>query len=232
LKGKNIMIFTIGIMCFLLMYVTFIQLKTVEVTDVTAIKNMRETELRTALSNWKTRYEEVNKKLEETKVKANEYREKINNNQEASELLEKELAQLNMLVGKTNVIGEGILITLSDGDEDTYKTINAYDLMHLVNELRLAGAEAISINDERIVQTTDIVDVNNSFVVISGQRVVSPYTIKAIGNQTYLESALITKNGYVDTLKASEKSVTIEKSKNVAINKYNGEIELKYVTSK
>jgi len=214
------------------MYVTFIQLKTVEVTDVTAIKNMRETELRTALSNWKTRYEEVNKKLEETKVKANEYREKINNNQEASELLEKELAQLNMLVGKTNVIGEGILITLSDGDEDTYKTINAYDLMHLVNELRLAGAEAISINDERIVQTTDIVDVNNSFVVISGQRVVSPYTIKAIGNQTYLESALITKNGYVDTLKASEKSVTIEKSKNVAINKYNGEIELKYVTSK
>jgi len=73
---------------------------------------------------------------------------------------------------------------------------------------------------------------NNSFVVISGQRVVSPYTIKAIGNQTYLESALITKNGYVDTLKASEKSVTIEKSKNVAINKYNGEIELKYVTSK
>ena len=232
MKGKNIMIFTIGIMCFLLMYVTFIQLKTVEVTDVTAIKNMRETELRTALSNWKTRYEEVNKKLEETKVKANEYREKINNNQEASELLEKELAQLNMLVGKTNVIGEGILITLSDGDEDTYKTINAYDLMHLVNELRLAGAEAISINDERIVQTTDIVDVNNSFVVISGQRVVSPYTIKAIGNQTYLESALITKNGYVDTLKASEKSVTIEKSKNVAINKYNGEIELKYVTSK
>ena len=72
----------------------------------------------------------------------------------------------------------------------------------------------------------------NSFIVISGQRVVSPYIIKVIGNQTYLESALITKNGYVDALKASEKSVTIEKSKNVRIKKYNGEMELKYVTSK
>ena len=88
------MIFTIGIMCFLLMYVTSIQLKTVEVTDVTAIKNMRETELRTALSDWKTKHEEVNKKLEETKLKVNEYKEKVNNNQEASELLQKEATVL------------------------------------------------------------------------------------------------------------------------------------------
>lgn len=232
MKGKNIMIFTIGIMCFLLIYVTFVQLKTVEVTDVTAIKNMRETELRTALSDWKTKYEEVNKKLEETNVKVNEYKDKVNNNQEASELLQKELDQLNILVGKTDVIGEGIILTLTDGTDESYATISAYDLMNLVNELRLAGAEAISINGERIIFSTDIVDVNNSFVVISGQRIVSPYTIKAIGNQTYLESALITKNGYVDTLKASEKSVTIEKSKNVTINKYDGEMELKYVTSK
>jgi len=231
-KGKNIMIFTIGIMCFLLIYITFVQLKTVEITDVTAIKNMRETELRTALSDWKTKYEEVNKKLEETNVKVNEYKEMVNNNQEASELLLKELNQLNMLVGKTDVVGEGIVVTLTDGPNESYKTINAYDLLSLVNELRLAGAEAISINEERIISTTDIVDVNNSFVVISGQRVVSPYSIKAIGNQAYLESALITKNGYVDTLKASEKVVTIEKSKNVTINKYDGEMKLKYVTSK
>jgi len=226
------MIFTIGIMCFLLMYVTFIQLKTVQVTDVTAIKNMRETELRTALSDWKTKYEEVNKKLEETNLKLNEYKEKVNNNQEASELLQKELNQLNMLIGKTNITGEGIIITLADGTDDSFATISSYDLMNLVNELRLAGAEAISINDERIITLTDIVNVNNSFIVIGGERVVSPYTIKAIGNQTYLESALITKNGFVDTLKASEKQVTIEKSKNVTINKYNGEMELKYVTSK
>lgn len=232
MKGKNIMIFTIGVMCFLLIYVTFIQLKTVEITDVTAIKNMRETELRTALSDWKTKYEEVNKKLEETNVKVNEYKDKVNNNQEASELLQKELNQLNMLVGKTDVVGEGIIITLTDGTDESFATISSYDLLNLVNELRLAGAEAISINDERIISSTDIVNVNNSFIVISGQRVVSPYIIKVIGNQTYLESALITKNGYVDALKASEKSVTIEKSKNVRINKYNGEMELKYVTSK
>ena len=214
------------------MYVTFIQLKTVGITDVTAIKNMRETELRTALSDWKTKYEEVNKKLEETNVKVNEYKEKVNNNLEASELLQKELNQLNMLLGKTDVVGEGIIITLTDGTDESFATISSYDLMNLVNELRLAGAEAISINDERIISTTDIVDVNNTFIVISGQRIVSPYTIKAIGKQTYLESALLTKNGYVDALKASEKEVTIDKSNNVRINKYNGEMELKYVTSK
>lgn len=48
--------------------VMFMQFKTIEETDITAIENMRETELRAAISEWKGKYEETQALLEETKI--------------------------------------------------------------------------------------------------------------------------------------------------------------------
>ena len=122
----------IGIICVILITVMFAQFKTVEETDITGIETAREAELQTMLSSWKTKYEEIEEKLTDTKSKINEYNEKIQSNQEASELLDEELEQSNLLVGKTNVQGEGIIITLKDNEE---KSIEASDLRTLINEL-------------------------------------------------------------------------------------------------
>lgn len=227
MKGKLTMIITIGIMFALLLYVMFMQFKTVEETDITEIENMREAELRTETANWKTKYEETNKKYEEVLQTIKEYETKIENNQEASELLEKELKEANMLLGKTDVQGSGIVVTLSDNKQ---QKIEIYDILQLVNELNLAGAEAISINDERIIATTDIKEVNSIYIVINGQRISSPYVVKAIGNQTYLESGLTTKDfGYIDrVIKAYDKTATVERQNNIKILKYSGEMKLKY----
>ena len=188
---------------------------------------MREAELRTETANWKTKYEETNKKYEEVLQTIKEYETKTENNQEASELLEKELKEANMLLGKTDVQGNGIVITLSDNRQ---QKIEIYDILQLVNELNLAGAEAISINDERIITTTDLKEVNSMYIVINGQRISSPYVIKAIGNQTYLESGLTKKDyGYIDrVIKAYDKTATVERQNNIKILKYSGEMKFKY----
>ena len=227
MKGKLTMTITIGIMCTVLLYVMLVQFKTVEETDITEIENMREGELRTGVANWKTKYEDVSKKYEETTKTIREYEDKITNNQEASELLQEELERANMLLGKTDVQGEGIVITLSDNRE---KKIEIYDILQLINELKLAGAEAISINDERIIATTDIKEVNSMYIVVDGKRITSPYVVKAIGNQTYLESGLTTKDyGYIDrVIKAYDKTATVERQDNVKILKYAGEMKLQY----
>ena len=47
------------IVCIVLVSVMLMQFRTVEQTDITAIETMRESELRTLLSEWKARYEEV-----------------------------------------------------------------------------------------------------------------------------------------------------------------------------
>ena len=226
-KGKVTMTITLGIICFVLVFVMFMQFKTVEQTDITQIETMRETELKDALADWKIKYQETNESLTQTRQKNEEYKQKDDSNQEANELLTKEVSQTNLMSGKVDVQGEGIIITLTDTDE---KSVASLDLVNLVNELVLAGAEAISINDNRVVNMTDIVDIGNQFIVINSQRISSPYIIKAIGEKMYLQSALTIKSGFVDRIKASGINVSIDIKNNVKILKYDGDkSNFKYV---
>ena len=219
MKNKNVMAVIIGFVCVILVGVMFAQFKTVEETDITGIETAREAELQTMLSSWKTKYEEIEEKLKDTKNKITEYEQKINLKEETSELLEEELGQTNLLVGKTNVIGDGVIITLQDNNE---KSIVASDLRTLVNELKLAGAEAISINDKRILNMTEIVDVNGR-ILINEDATVSPFVVKAIGDQTYLSSALSLKNsGFVDSYNKVGKTVEMREQKNISILAYSG----------
>ena len=139
------------IVCVSFVSVMLMQFKTVEETDITDIENMREAELRKSLAEWKSKYEETSSSLEKTNQKIAEYQEKMEKNEATSELIDKELEQSNLVVGRTDVTGEGVIVTLNDGKEEN---ISAWDLIYLVNELRYAGAEAISINDIRIISST------------------------------------------------------------------------------
>lgn len=228
-KGKVTVVITMVIACIALTFVMFMQFKIVNETDITSIETMRESELRAELANWKSKYDEVEKKYEEVNSKISEYKTNSQTNNENGELLKSELEQVNMALGKTDVQGEGIVITLRDTDNKEIRKVNADDLISIVNSLRLAGAEAISINDERVINMTDIVTISDSFIKINGQRILAPYIIKAIGNQSYLESALVGNGGYVDLLKKDEQDVSLEKENKVKINKYNGEITYKYM---
>lgn len=223
---------TIGLICFVLTYVMFMQFKTVEQTNITEIENLTETDLREKIASWKAKYEDVNEKLVESEEKLTEYKLKREGNLEASELLEKELLQAEVIAGVTDVIGNGIVVTLTNNSNT--EEIDADTLIFLINELNLAGAEAISINDQRITNMSDIVDIYTSdgahFILVNKKRVVAPYTIKAIGDQKYLESALTTKTvGFIDQF---SENATLEKQNNIIIPKYSGEIKTEYATIK
>lgn len=224
-KSKISVSITICIICFIIVYVMCIQFKTVSKINVSEIETMRETELREALAEWKEKYRDVSEELNINKNKIDEYREKIESNEEAGELLQEELENAKMLLGLTDVKGTGVIINLSDNNE---KTIISTDLMDLINELNSAGAEAISINDQRIVSMTDIVDVGD-FIMINKKRTTSPYTIKAIGDLTYLQSALNIKKGFIDKYQTDGYAISMTSSSEVVINKYEGEMTLDYV---
>lgn len=227
-KGKMAMTITIGIACFALVTVMMMQFKVVNEIDITEIENMQEAELKTELANWKTRYEEIDAQYEETTQRIEEYKSDEVSNNEASQLVREELEQTNTLLGLTDVHGEGIVITLKSGEGIT--AISADDLLIIVNALKFAGAEAISINDERIVNTTDIVDIlDGSFIKVNGQRILEPYVIKVIGNQSHMESSVTGNGGKVEELQTLGHTITIEKDNDITIGKYNGKIETKYI---
>ena len=236
-KGKITVCITIAIACFVLAIVMSMQFKVVKETDITSIETMREEELRTELANWKKMYKEAQEQYDEKSTKLAEYKEKEQSEEESSKLVEKELEQTNMYLGKTDVEGQGITIKIQDvnnqdentSEEDATKPISAEDLLVVVDYLKLAGAEAISINGERIINMTDIVDVgSNSLIFVNQQRILAPYIIKAIGDPTKLESTLLGNGGYVEELRNYGFNVDIDKGK-VSIPKYSKEIGHKYI---
>lgn len=228
-KDKITISIIIGLMFFALTIVIFVQFKTIKYTDINALETMQESELRKEITGIKTKYEETLAKLEETNGMIKEYEETINTDKEASILLQEELIQSRNILGKNDVYGEGIIVTLTDVEVGKYGKVYAKDLIELVNQLKESGAEAISINDQRIVLNSYISDINSTYISINGKWLVSPYVVKAIGDTTYLESGLSQKQyGYLDSKKNEGKDVKLEKSKNISINAYNGTLEFKY----
>ena len=225
MKGKLTITISIGLTAVIFAAVMFAQFKTVEQTNITEIEAMRESELRTELSSWKSKYDEINLKYEEISKKVEEYKQQMKDNVDATTLIKNDIAENEKYLGYSDVEGEGLVITLEDNSK---KEITSDDLLNLVNQLKLAGAEAISINDERVVNTTDITIVNGAFVFVNGKRLSSPYTVKVIGNQKYLDSAISIKYGYIDEITANGKTISYVPVKSVKINKYKGDLSMKY----
>lgn len=225
-KGQATITITISIIFLVLTAVIFLQFKTINQTDITSLENMREEELRTEISNNKTKIEDIKKQIEETNQRIEEYKVAIEKGVEASELLEQELEKQNNILGRNAVKGSGVIITLTDTRS---ARITSEDLRELLNELKLAGAEAISINGQRIVYDSYIVDIGDTFIRVNGQKIVSPYEVKAIGNTTYLESGLSEKQyGYIDTKLEEGKDVVLKREDNILINKYTGNLSMEY----
>ena len=228
-KGKITVVITIAIACFALTTIMFMQFKIVNETDITSIETMREEELRGELANWKQMYKDAEEQYKAKVEKLKEYKEKQQSTVESSELVKNELEQTDMYLGKTDVQGQGIVITIKDMNVEDVEPITADDLLIIVDYLKLAGAEAISINEERIINMTDIVYVNNSVIYVNQQRVLSPYVIKAIGNATNLESTLLGNGGYVEQLRNIGFDISIDKDNKITIPKYSKEIGYRYI---
>lgn len=225
MKAKITMTISIACTALILTMVMFTQFKTVDETDITAIETMRETELRSELASWKTKYEELETKIDENENRINEYKSELENDANASSILENEVKEVESYLGNTSLKGQGIVVTLKDNDT---RDIIHSDLLELVNELNIAGAEAISINDERIVSGSEIVLVNNTMILVNTKRVAGPYVVKAIGDKQYLQSALTIKDGYVDLIKSDGKDIEYYVDDNIIIPAYDGEQVLQH----
>lgn len=146
-----------------------------------------------------------------------------------------DLEKYKLSTGVLDVEGPGLLITIKDpANTDEYQqgfSVIMYNyelLLSLVNKLKEAGAEAISINEQRIVSTTEI-SIASSNVNINGIATAPPYYIKAIGNPTTLNDAINIRSGIVESMKLKYNlSVFTEKKDSILIPRYTGTIKFKY----
>ena len=175
--------------------------------------------------------ENVKERLDETEKKLNEYMESISDTDKTIQLLQQEVSELNVVSGLTEVKGKGIIITVKDAEvlnplylaED--QIVHDNDLLQIVNELRAGGAEAISINNQRLTALSAIRCVGPS-ILVNDVKIGAPFVIKAIGNVDYLYSGINLSGGVVDIMRKYGISIEVERSENVVIPKYEGSIKI------
>lgn len=152
----------------------------------------------------------------------------------AGAAMREELAKMNMIAGLTPVRGPGIIVVLQDspaelqlGTDPNNYLIHDYDLLNIVNELKAAGAEAISINGQRLVASSEIRCAGPT-IMINATRIASPFEIRAIGDPATLESSLRLRGGYVEQMELWGARVKIQRQENIEIPAYKGSIKFEY----
>ncbi len=233
MKNKEFII-TITIICFILGLMLTMQLKTVQVNEDKT--NARTSEVQAQYAELKKNYDAKLVEIEELNKVLEEYR-KAETDEETVELLKAELKKAQQDAGLTNVRGAGLTVVMEDSLADFGSGIdlNNYlvhdeDILKVVNELKSAGAEAISVNNQRIISTSEIRCAGTT-IFINGERIGAPFTIKAIGDPALLESAMTMRGGNVDILKEWGIRFTITRESDIVITKYNKAISSQYLTT-
>ncbi len=126
-----------------------------------------------------------------------------------------EMDKLNIITGATELIGPGLTITI-----DRYMPILYIDIINIVNELWAAGAEAISINDQRITANSAIFyaeNSNNVFLTVNNHKIEYPVVIMAIGDAANLEKGLTIPGGIMDNLALFGAYPVLEKKDEITV---------------
>lgn len=226
----------IGIALFFLSMMLAAQMKSMSDTEE-LIAGKRETQLADELVTLQRKYDDLKSKYDDSAKIVEEYQNNSSTNNTLIASMKDQIQSLSAMSGVTDLKGEGIVITLNDGTKTSDASVRSDTLVHdsdlltVVNELKAAGAEAISINGQRIIATSAIRCVG-PVIQVNYQKVAAPFEIKAIGNAQYLESAMTIKNGVVDLLKEYGVSVTVSRQNNVEIPKYEGEQNFKNASVK
>lgn len=233
MKKKQIAI-TLGIMCFILVLGIMVQLNTIEDAVSTVGQSRTDSSLKDEVLKWKEEHDKAYEELQNVEKELEKERQVSISNDETSVEKQEKLKELNAYLGLTDVVGEGIIITVQDNTSSILGTagdlVHDGDLRKIVGEIKNTNAEAISINGQRIVQSTTINCVG-ALIQVNNESIGSPFVIKVIGDKNTLYNNLLRPGSYLDELEAAGLIVTAEKSDEITIEKYKGVLTDKYLKS-
>ncbi|MFI3227267.1 MAG: DUF881 domain-containing protein [Clostridia bacterium] len=231
--------YAIALTCMLLAIVVTLQAKSVmqnkEVTTSNSIA--RAESLQISLLEEQQKTSDLYEQLELYRDEIELYSKAASEAGGYSQILNEQLSQAQIVAGLTDVQGPGVTVTMKDSetvnvsglDENNF-IIHDEDILRVINVLRDSGAEAISLNGERIIATSEI-SCSGSTVSVNNTRYSAPYVIKAIGSAVDMAGALEMRQGVVDILGQWGIEISVKQESNIIIEAFDGIISNKYITT-
>lgn len=208
-----------GILCLILTFAITVQLRVSSLSESESSQTKITDKLKDEIFRLNDENVKLAEKFQNTTSELDDARNQAAQNDSSSKDTSELIKKYTIVSGKTDVTGQGIIIKYKPSDNEAKADI-VKDLRDIVNEIKNAGAEAIEINNQRIVGTTAIEMVKNK-IEINDTEVSGNFIIKAIGDSNLMYSGLIRPGGTIENIRASGVSIEINSENTIKINKYN-----------
>lgn len=207
-----------GILCLILSIAITLQLRVTNTSESTSSQQKVTDNLRDQILLLNDENIKLTERLQTTTDNLSKIRDEAAENDssdlEKSSLIKKYITFL----GYTDVYGKGLSIKYIP-KEDEYKSDTAKDLRDIVNELKNVGVEAISINGQRIINTSSIEMVRNK-IEINNTEIEEPYIIEVIGDANMINNGITRPGGIIESIRSTGVKITINLKEKVKINKF------------
>lgn len=238
LKNYHLVLFVVGFVMGVLLIFQFKLVNIPESKDKTETETTSE-QVTTSLVNEISEAKELRNSLKEkSQGLITELDDLANVEPELSEM-KSEMDLYRIEAGFAEVIGSGVEVTLDDnaessseneklGDPNLY-LLHDEDILKVLNELRAGGAEALSLNGQRLLSISEVQCVGPTILVNKTHRLTPPFIITAIGDSDNMEKSLNMTGGVVDSLKVWGIHINIEKKDELIVPAYSGGLNYEYV---
>lgn len=238
MKKEIQLLIIFAVMSMALTYGICIQMKTVNNNGTTVNLTEQQSALKSEILKTSEKCDNLLEELDRLEEELEKVRSNSTSSNSELAILEESIKEKNLASGLTEVTGTGIKIVLNDGNVATITNsfgspsdllVHFGDLINVVNELFNAGAEAVSVNGQRIVSTTAI-ECDGNVVKINGTKIGAPFEITAIGYPEQL-AGIGRPGGIIESLESRGLIVTLNKQNSVTIPKYSGTIKFNYANT-
>ncbi len=166
-------------------------------TQVQGLENLREDDLVRILDTVNQDGTRLEQEIATLEASRDRLKSGATSREEALAAAKDRLDRLGILTGTVPAVGPGVTVTIHDPDHK----VTAPLLLDTLQELRDAGAEAVQLNDVRVVADTYFTDTDTG-IEVSGQAIVGPYTFTAIGDGQTLASAMDIPGGVSESVRS------------------------------
>jgi len=231
----NVWKFNIMVLCIMLGFLISLQIKSVN-GGYLYVPLETINEYRIAIKSEQREVENLRRIIEERGRQISEYAQIKKEGGIIEDAMLKELQEQKLINGFTDVEGQGIILVVNDATRDLYEgedpkdvLVHDIDILNLVNDLKAAGAEAISINGQRLLANSEI-NCNGHNIRVNNRVYAQPFIIRAIGEGKTLEAALVAPGSYGQFLKELVGLyVEIDTGMNIQIPKFSEEYHIKFL---
>lgn len=222
-----IMSIVLGIFLVTQMQQDFDNYSEVSLKSVQSIKN--------EIENYENETADLKYSIEKKKEEIKKYQTTLNENGDITDILKEEIENVKFIAGLKDIQGPGIIVIISDSEKEiSYgENINEFlvhdiDVQRLVNDMKIAGAEAISVSGQRVLSSSEI-ECNGPTIRINDRTYAIPFVIKAIGDPKVLNASINAPGTYGYKLKnIYELKIETTLSNFLLIPKYKGDINYSY----